>query len=74
MPGSESPYQGGRDQLQLTGIILGTPSTAVLRLGDDHFVVKEGDLLDSTLRVQKITKTTVTLRDGRTAYTLRLGG
>ncbi|MFB3880468.1 MAG: hypothetical protein ACE149_04350 [Armatimonadota bacterium] len=64
----------GGDNLQLTGIIAGTPSTAVLRLGEDHFVVREGDVLDTTLRVQKISKTTVTLRDGKTAYTLRLGG
>ncbi|MFB3880594.1 MAG: hypothetical protein ACE149_04985 [Armatimonadota bacterium] len=73
MPGSESAPRTG-DRLQLTGIIQGTPSTAVLRLGDDHFVVKEGDVLDSSLRVQKITSTTVVLRDGRSSYTLRIGG
>jgi hypothetical protein len=73
MPGADSSGRSG-DSLQLTGIIQGTPSTAVLRLGDSHFVVKEGDVLDNSLRVQKITKTTVTLRDGRTSYTLRIGG
>jgi hypothetical protein len=73
MPGADSPGRGG-DRLQLTGIIQGTPSTAVLRLGDNHFVVKEGDVLDNSLRVQKITRTTVILRDGRTSYTLRIGG
>jgi hypothetical protein len=73
LPGSPSGGRGG-DRLQLTGIIVGTPSTAVLRLGEDHYVVREGDVLDTTLHVQKITKTTVTLRDGRAAYTLRLGG
>jgi hypothetical protein len=72
LPGSESAA-GRSGTLQLTGIIVGTPSTAVLRLGEDHFVVREGDVLDTTLRVQKITKTSVTLRDGRTVYTLRLG-
>ena len=74
LPGSESSSASGRDRLQLTGIIVGTPSTAVLRLGEDHYVVREGDVLDTTLRVQRITKTTVILRDARMAYTLRLGG
>jgi hypothetical protein len=74
LPGSESSYRGGKDRLTLTGIIVGNPSTAVLRMGDDHYVVREGDILDTTLRVQKITRTAVTLREGRTAYTLRIGG
>jgi hypothetical protein len=73
LPGADSSGRGG-DTLHLTGIIQGTPSTAVLRLGENHFVVKEGDILDNSLRVQKITRTTVTLRDGRTSYTLRIGG
>lgn len=73
LPGSGSSYGGG-DRLILSGIILGTPSTAVLRMGDEHYVVKEGDLLDGSLRVQKITRTAVTLREGRTTYTLRIGG
>ena len=72
LPSSEQG--GGKASLQLTGIILGTPSTAVLRLGNDHYVVREGDVLQDSLRVQKITKTTITLRDGRAVYTLRLGG
>lgn len=73
LPGSESSYRGGRDRLTLTGIIVGTPPTAVLRMGDDHYVVKEGDFLDTGLRVQKITRNAVTLREGRTTYTLRIG-
>jgi hypothetical protein len=67
------PKLGGRDALQLTGIIAGSPSTAVLRLGKEHYVVREGDLLDGQLRVQQITRNTVVLRDGRSTYTLRLG-
>jgi hypothetical protein len=65
--------RNGRNTLQVTGIILGSPSTAVLRVGDEHYVVHAGDYLDNDLRVQEITKDTVTLRDGRTSYTLRLG-
>jgi hypothetical protein len=59
--------------LQLTGIIAGSPSTAVLRLGEEHYVVREGDLLNGQLRVQQITKNSVVLREGRSTYTLRLG-
>ncbi len=73
LPGASESSRGG-DRLQLTGVIMGSPSTAVLRLGEDHFVVREGDVLNSTLRIQKITRTAVTLRDGQTVYTLRLGG
>jgi Tfp pilus assembly protein PilP len=65
--------RNGRNTLQVTGIIVGSPSTAVLRVGDEHYVVHAGDYLDNELRVQEITKDTVTLRDGRTTYTLRLG-
>ncbi len=67
------PNTGGKDALQLTGIIAGSPSTAVLRLGKEHYVVREGDLLNGQLRVQKITKNTVILQEGRATYTLRLG-
>ena len=74
LPGSGSSYGGGKDRLTLTGIIIGNPSTAVLRMGDEHYVVREGDILDTTLQVQKITRTAVTLREGRTTYTLRIGG
>jgi hypothetical protein len=65
--------RNGRNTLQVTGIILGSPSTAVLRVGEEHYVVHAGDWLDGELRVQEITKDAVTLRDGRTSYVLRLG-
>jgi hypothetical protein len=67
------PESGGRGALQLTGIIVGSPSAAVLRLGGDHYVVREGDLLNNQLRVQQITRNSVVLRDSRSTYTLRLG-
>ena len=67
------PDSGGKGALQLTGIIAGSPSTAVLRLGEEHYVVREGDLLNGQLRVQQITKNSVVLREGRSTYTLRLG-
>jgi hypothetical protein len=62
-----------RDALHVTGIIVGSPSTAVLRLGEEHYVVHEGDWLDARLRVQSIGSNTVTLRDNERTYRLRLG-
>ena len=60
--------------LALTGIIVGPPYLAVLRRGEDHFIVKQGDQLPGRFRVQAITRNSVTLRDGKQEYVLRLGG
>ena len=57
----------------MSGIIVGNPSMAVLRVGDQHYVVREGYRLDSNIVVQTIDQSSVTLRDGRGTYTLRLG-
>ncbi len=62
-----------RSSLHLTGVIIGEPSTAVLRVGEEHYVVREGDWLDNQLRVQQISQDGVTLRDARSTYNLRLG-
>jgi hypothetical protein len=58
----------------LTGIIVGTPTLAVIRRGEDHFIVKQGDELPGRVRVQAVTRNSVTLRDSKGEYTLRLGG
>lgn len=62
-----------RDVLRVTGIITGTPSTAVLRVSDEHYVVREGDWLDNRVRVHSISESTVTLRDRGKTYLLKLG-
>jgi len=72
MPNSSSNVSR-KSQLYLAGIIVGNPSTAVLRWGEDHYVVREGDYLDNDLRVQQIKKDSVTLRGGGSTYVLRLG-
>jgi len=61
------------DVLRVTGIITGTPSTAVLRVSDEHYVVREGDWLDNNVRVHAISESAVTLRDRGKTYMLRLG-
>ena len=72
-PIPESPLTSGREALHVTGIVAGNPSVAVLRLGDQHYVLQEGDWLDDRTRVQAIGRSTVTLRAGTRTYTLRLG-
>ncbi|UCC67366.1 MAG: hypothetical protein JSV79_09555 [Armatimonadota bacterium] len=62
-----------RSSLYVTGIIVGTPNTAVLRFEDEHYVVREGYLIDNRIRVQTIGKDSVTLQDSRGIYVLRLG-
>lgn len=68
------PSSRTQDVLTLSGIILGPPSLAVLRRGEEHFIVKAGDQIAGRLRVQSISRDTVTLRDARREYVLRLGG
>jgi len=67
-----SPARSDED-LYVAGIIVGTPSIAVLRHGERHYVVKEGDWLDERTRVQSVSRSTVTVREGNKSYVLRLG-
>jgi hypothetical protein len=59
--------------LALTGIIVGPPSLAVIRRGQDHFIVAQGGELPGKVRVQAITRNSITLKDGKREYVLRLG-
>jgi len=65
------PLRG--DTLHVTGIVVGNPSIAVLRFQDEHYVIREGDVLNGGLRVQTIAASQVTLRDSQNTYILRLG-
>lgn len=62
---------GERQTLHVTGI---AGETAVLRHGEDHFIVQVGDFLDDRLRVTAVGRSTVTLQDNQRTYLLRLGG
>jgi len=57
----------------VTGIITGTPNTAVLRVGDEHHVVREGNWLSNRIRIEAIDASSVTLRDSQGTYVLTLG-
>lgn len=72
-PPPRASAASSRDTLRVTGIILGHPNTAVLRIGDDHHVVQEGNLLTDQIRVESVDRTSVTLRDRQGTYILRLG-
>ncbi len=70
---SQPPFQRDANALALTGIVLGTPPLAVMRRGTDHFIVKQGAELPGKVMVQAITRNSVTLRDGKRQYTLKIG-
>lgn len=64
-----------RNRLRVNGIIAGDPSVpriAVLRVGEEHFLVREGQRLDGNIVVETINSSSVVLRDSRGTYTLRL--
>jgi hypothetical protein len=74
LPPPPSPSSStDRNRLRVSGIIIGNPSTAVLRVGDEHYVVREGYRLDNNIVVQAIDQSSVTLRDSHGTYRLRLG-
>jgi len=73
LPGPETTAGTGSNVLRVTGIVVGRPSVAVLRRGTDVFIVQPGDVLNGGLRVQAVSRTTVTLRDNQRSYVLRLG-
>jgi hypothetical protein len=70
---SQPPFQRDSNALALTGIVLGTPPLAVMRRGTDHFIVKQGAELPGKVMVQAISRNSVTLRDGKRQYTLKIG-
>ncbi len=73
LPPTPRATASSRNTLRVTGIILGSPNTAVLRIGDDHHVVQEGNLLTDRIRVESVDRTSVTLRDRQGTYVIRLG-
>jgi len=71
--GASARATRSRDVLQLSGVILGTPSIAVLRRGDEAYIVRQGDYIEGGLRVETIERTSVTLRDKQQKYVMRIG-
>ena len=74
-PAAVPPLPGSTvgDSLHLTGIIYGPPSIVVIRKGEDAHILRQGDYLEGGLRVDNVTRNSVTLRDRQGSYTLRLG-
>jgi hypothetical protein len=59
--------------LWLAGVIHGSPKLAVIRRGQERFLVREGESVGGIYRVSRITADTVTLQRGRRTLVLRLG-
>jgi hypothetical protein len=59
--------------LWLSGIIQGSPKLAVIRRGEERYMVREGESVGGAYRVSKITASAVTLQRGRRTLLLRLG-
>lgn len=72
--GSEMGTQGPPPNvLWLSGIIQGSPKLAVIRRGEERYMVREGESVGGAYRVSKITASAVTLQRGRRTLLLRLG-
>jgi hypothetical protein len=59
--------------LWLSGVIQGDPEVALLRRGDNRYLVREGDLVEGRYRVLEISSNTITLRRGGRRQSLRVG-
>ncbi len=70
LPGASA---GDKEALHVTGIVMGAPSIAVLHRGGQPYIVKQGDYVEGSLRVENVTRNSVTLRDRQGTYVLRLG-
>jgi hypothetical protein len=67
-PGGPPP-----DVLWLAGVIEGEPTVALLRRGENRYLVGEGDTIEDGYQVVKIATGSVTLRHGGRKRTLRVG-
>jgi hypothetical protein len=59
--------------LWLSGVVQGEPQVAVLRRGENRYVVTEGDVFETSYRVVDISSNTITLQRGSRKQTLRVG-
>lgn len=59
--------------LWLSGVIQGEPKLALIRRGENRYLVREGDSLEGAYRVVQIADSTVTLERAGRRQVLRLG-
>jgi len=62
------------EPLRLAGVVQGNPSVAVLRKGNQRFIVTIGDPVDSQYTVKSISDGRVVLAKGEKTLSLTLGG
>ncbi len=70
---SQLPSGPPPDVLWLSGVVQGEPRVAVLRRGENRYVVSEGDVFEENYRVLTISSNTISLQRGSRKRTLRVG-
>ncbi len=70
---NDGPIEPPPSVLWLSGVIQGEPKLAILRRGENRYLVRESDTLDSGYRVAQIASDRVTLRRGGRTRVLRIG-
>ncbi|HUU53316.1 MAG TPA: hypothetical protein VMY87_00215 [Armatimonadota bacterium] len=70
---AEEPSGPPPGVLWLSGVIQGERRVAVLRRGENRYVVREGDAFEEKYRVVTISSNSVTLEGGGSRQTLRVG-
>ncbi len=59
--------------LWLSGVIQGEPKVAVLRRGENRYLVREGDTIENGYTVEEIGSNSIVLKRGSRKLTLRVG-
>jgi len=57
----------------LSGVIHGDPKLALLRRGENRYLIREGDTVDGKYQVIEISANSVVLQRGGRRQTLRVG-
>jgi len=70
---TDGPSGPPSNVLWLSGVIQGDPKLAVLRQGENRYLVREGDAIDNGYRVVQISTNNVTLKRRGKNRVLRLG-
>jgi len=70
----DEPEEKEFPRFDLTGVITGRTNVAIIRLGENRYIVKEGQLINGIYKVISVSQDGVQLsRDGRSVF-LKLGG
>lgn len=72
--GTAAPVEEAFPDFQVTGVITGRTNVAIVRLGEDKFIIREGQTISGKYRVVTVSQDGVLIsHDGRSVF-LKLGG